>query len=119
MVRREKILTQQHSRIKGPAKAKSPRQAAVLGSHPLGASRALEFERRCTHVARLLRLRDLDGSAAPEWVLAFWDEDDPLMVIPEWLTCGWRDPLLVNAVLRICDDRETAEKCLASLGRGP
>jgi hypothetical protein len=56
---------------------------------------------------------------ANAWALAFADEDDPTYSVLEWTEAGWREPLVVDAALRICGNRATAEECMALLGRAP
>lgn len=78
---------------------------------------ALDFVRKCRHVERLLGLQGIPDAheVAAGWVLAFFDEGDPTFCVLEWLHAGWRDPELVNAALRICENRSDAESCLAQL----
>lgn len=76
---------------------------------------ALDLSRRARHVEGLLRNMGLDHRQAGSWALAFADESDPLMVLPEWLGAGWRDPLVVQACLRIFGTREAAEAALDAL----
>ena len=57
-----------------------------------------------------------NGAAA--WVVAFFDEVDPTFCVLEWIDAGWRDPVLVNAVLRICGTRAFSEACMTLLNRG-
>ncbi len=84
----------------------SPARAKFLRS---ASARALELSRRTRHVEGLLRNWGLDDGEASAWVLAFVDEQDPLMVLPEWLRAGWRDPRVVQDCLRICGSREASE----------
>jgi hypothetical protein len=84
----------------------------------------LEFARKCQHVADLLAWHGLPNArdVAAAWVVAFFDEMDPTFCVLEWIEAGWRDPVLVNAVLRICRTRALSEACMAllnkDLGRG-
>jgi hypothetical protein len=78
----------------------------------------LEFSRRCFHVARVLRGSDVAHPelVAPAWVAAVADEADPTFSIREWVEAGWRDPVLVGAVVRILSSRAAAEDALNQCG---
>lgn len=79
-----------------------------------------EFLKKCRFVHNLLvaqRIPACSPRDAAAWTLAFADEGDPTFPILEWLNAGWRDPLVVNAALRICGTRERAEACLDQIGR--
>ena len=79
----------------------------------------LEFERKYRHVADLLAWHGLPNArdVAAAWVVVFTDEMDPTFCVLEWIEAGWRDPVLVNAVLRICGSRALSEACMALLKR--
>lgn len=66
-------------------------------------------------VLALLPLSSPDDAAA--WTLPFADEGDPTFPIRHWIESGWRNPLLVDAALRVCGTREKAEACMARLER--
>lgn len=50
---------------------------------------------------------------AEAWTLPFADEGDPTFPIRDWIEAGWRDPVLVDAALRVCGTRVKAEACMA------
>jgi hypothetical protein len=77
-----------------------------------------EFLVKCRHLSGVLACAGLDDSEdlAAAWLVAFYDEEDPTFVVVEWIQAGWRDPLLIGAVLRICGDRSRAEACLGLIG---
>lgn len=77
-----------------------------------------DFLRRRAHTVKLLAAQGAqsDVRTAHLWVRTFGDEGDPSESILEWVRTGWRDPLLVDAALRMCGDRATAEQCIAALG---
>lgn len=78
---------------------------------------ARDFERRCQHVAELLKWRGVADADAPAraWVLAFSDELDPTFSVIGWFDAGWRDPALVASALDICKTQSNAEACMALL----
>ncbi len=63
----------------------------------------------------LTELPSSSPDAAAAWTLPFADEGDPTFPIRDWIESGWRDPLLVDAALRVCGTREKAEACMARL----
>lgn len=77
-----------------------------------------DFLRKRSHAVKLLTLYGArsDIRSAHLWVRAFGDEADPTESVLDWLSGGWRDPLLVDAALRMCGDRANAERCMSSLG---
>lgn len=77
-----------------------------------------DFLRRRSHVVKLLAQYGArsDIRSAHLWVRTFGDEADPTESILDWLGSGWRDPMLVDAALRMCGDRASAERCMAALG---
>ena len=79
----------------------------------------LEFARKCRHVGLLLAMRKLPSAreVAAAWVVAFFDEVDPTFCVVEWIDAGWRDPVLVNAVLRVCETRASSEACMSMLNK--
>lgn len=113
-VARKTIVTPgQDARLGKTGPGRSP-DASVAPDDP-----DLEFERKCQHVADLLAWHGLPNArdVATAWVVAFFDEMDPTFCVLEWIEAGWRDPVLVNAVLRICGTRALSEACMALLNR--
>ncbi len=86
----------------------------------MGSGGHREFLKKCRSVRDLLLAWQIPSSSADDaaaWTLPFADEGDPTFPIGDWIDSGWRDPLLVDAALRICGTREQAEACMAYLDR--
>ena len=65
----------------------------------------------CREPSRVAGLPNARNVAAA-CVVAFFDEMDPTFCMLEWIEAGWRDPMLVNAMLRICRTRALSEACM-------
>ncbi len=78
-----------------------------------------DFLLKCRHIQKILRskgVRPRSIHVASEWAVAFSEESDPTFAVLDWLNAGWRDPLLVTAVLKLCGSRARAEECFRGLG---
>jgi hypothetical protein len=99
------------------ASAARRRREPPLNAPRVGAGGHDEFLKKSSFVRELLLVllpsssRDYAGA----WTLPFADEGDPTFPIRDWIESGWRDPLLVDAALRVCGTRENAEACMAHL----
>jgi hypothetical protein len=112
-------------RLVRPRATPGPRTAAASRNRPLrnpvseppklALDDHQDFLRKCCRVHRLLeaqRVPKCSAAIGAAWALAFADEGDPTFCVLEWVEAGWKDPLLVDAALRICGTRELAEACM-------